>query len=487
MNNASTGPVSRLTSSIQSRLIGLFVISMVLILFSVVMSSRVQQRRFDGLRHLNSLTSQVNSIAVDAAAIGAEIHQLLRDPTADRIGRIDRLARHALHGLNRVEPARADSWEVALHIRVLRNMLDEIYAGQTAVTLRRTLRGSLRFDQVQYLRLLSFHLAQVAQQLSGVWLQGVSQEQRELYESVARAGRQALVVAIVAIALGAIGSFAAIRKTYRPIKEIGTFASALSRHDWDAARLTPMRDPQLRAVVEALESMKSEIVAHLERERKRRKRVERRMLHQQASLAALQAQLNPHFLFNALNTVKRSLEHVPIAKSQEMIDSIAGILRYSLNHTTPLVGLSDELRVTRDYMFVQSMRFGKRLCFQEMVDACVTRRIPPFAMQVLVENAVEHGLKDVLDRGIIAVSVGERGERLEIFVRDNGPGLDIATLERIEERMTSDQCLPGDRIGLNNLYHRLRELYGADFSLTLQSVPGEGTTAALSIPTGDVQ
>ena len=197
----------------------------------------------------------------------------------------------------------------------------------------------------------------------------------------------------------------------------------------------------------------------------------------EARLSALRMQLNPHFLFNALNTVSAFIERDP-ERAQTMVAQLAGLLRRVLDGDgRPEVPLADELALLRDYLAIQQARFGDGLAVEEAVDPDVLGAfVPALVLQPLAENAVEHGVSRLVgSTGQIRVGartqVGVDGaDRLVLTVSDNGPGPDAPT----------DRPVSG--VGLANTRDRLSALYGDGAALTLDSGPDGGAVATVVLP-----
>lgn len=210
------------------------------------------------------------------------------------------------------------------------------------------------------------------------------------------------------------------------------------------------------------------------REREERER-ELRLLNTQMELASLRAQLNPHFLFNALNAVN-ALVGVEPERARTVLETLADLLRYSLeSDKKDFVRLQDELDFVRKYLFIEQERFGKRL--QTSINALETTldaRVPPMLIQPLVENAVKHGIAPKAVGGMVSVQVctDETMKRLCVQVSDDGVGMGGSN---------ANNHAPSTGIGLANTDARLRKLFGDDAALNMQSTEN-GVTVSFSIP-----
>jgi len=196
-----------------------------------------------------------------------------------------------------------------------------------------------------------------------------------------------------------------------------------------------------------------------------------------AEVRALQARMNPHFLFNALNALAALATFAP-----REIPRAAGRLRHFLRasfdqHERPLVRLEEELAVVRAYLDIESLRFGNRLKVEETIDPGLLEVLaPPFSLQALVENAVQHGLQSSATAGRLRLRVHTAGGWLEMSVSDDGQGVPRREVERVFFAGRSRAH------ALLLLRHRLQTLFGRSFRLDVHSDLGQGTTVTLCLP-----
>jgi two-component system, LytTR family, sensor histidine kinase AlgZ len=189
-----------------------------------------------------------------------------------------------------------------------------------------------------------------------------------------------------------------------------------------------------------------------------------------AQLRELQSRTNPHFLFNSLNAVASMIPTDPI-RAEQTVERLANVLRHSLQRTRrSWMHVAEEIDVVREYLEIESVRFGERLAFRIDVDPRIKRvNIPPMALEPLVENAVLHGVGSARAGGTIAI-VGRRvGDELELSVSDDGPGC-------------GGSVHAGTGTGLADLRERLRLIYGRDDLLVIERGPTGGCRAVLTLP-----
>lgn len=208
----------------------------------------------------------------------------------------------------------------------------------------------------------------------------------------------------------------------------------------------------------------------------------------QAELKVLQSQINPHFLYNTLNTIAWSAEKNKDSQVAEMIYSLSGIFKISLSEGNDMIPLEKELRLAEHYLFLQKMRFPDKLAYEiEIPPELLTFTVPKLLVQPLVENAVVHGIEPLNnDMGHILISafLTEDASSLEIEITDNGMGMAEESLCSLNQRLKSDDqhVHNGKNFALSNIKNRLRFCYGEEATLELQSLFGYGTRVRITIP-----
>ena len=203
-----------------------------------------------------------------------------------------------------------------------------------------------------------------------------------------------------------------------------------------------------------------------------------RELAARARLEALQAQIRPHFLFNALNTVLM-FSRTDIERARELLVQLASFLRRALTVRAEFIRLEDELEYVQTYLEIERARFGDALKFRVRIDpSAIGCLVPVLTVQPLVENAVVHGLTPKEGGGKLLVSCRVRNGHLRVVVADTGVGIPP---ERKDEIFTLGVG-KGMGLGLSNINQRLVGLYGEAYRLQLHSRPGRGTLVRMTLP-----
>jgi two-component system LytT family sensor kinase len=197
----------------------------------------------------------------------------------------------------------------------------------------------------------------------------------------------------------------------------------------------------------------------------------------EAQVRALRAQISPHFIYNSLTTIASFVRTNP-ERARELLLEFADFTRYSFRTHGDFTTLSDELLSIERYVALEQARFGDRLAVTLQIAPEVLGVALPFlSLQPLVENAVRHGLDGESRVGHLTVVAADIGQECLISVEDDGVGMEP---ELVRRALSGDPS--GDSIGLANVNERLRQVYGEDFGLVVETAPGAGTKVSLRLP-----
>ena len=265
----------------------------------------------------------------------------------------------------------------------------------------------------------------------------------------------------------------------KPIHEITRFIDRAITHPDD--RLHFQRSDDIGVVASSLDHMLDENQKMIQEIREGKIRLyETQLARQEMEILAYRNQINPHFLYNTLSCIRdMALSHDEDAIA-EMAMSLSDIFRYAVKGSN-IVTVRDEVEYIEKYATIINYRFmGKMtietIAAEEVLDKPVIR----FFLQPLVENSVFHGLEELLEPGFVDIGITLLDGRIEIVVEDDGCGMDAETLEKLRRQIESPE--ESTSIGISNIVQRLRLFYGTDYKITVDSIPGEGTTTRISIP-----
>ena len=201
----------------------------------------------------------------------------------------------------------------------------------------------------------------------------------------------------------------------------------------------------------------------------------------EAELRALRAQISPHFVYNSLGAIASFVRTDP-ERARELLLEFADFTRYALRRGGAFTTLADELRNVERYLVLEQARFGERLQVSLLIAPEVLPiSLPYLAIQPLVENAVRHGLASKTGDGHVSITAQDRGSVAEIVVEDDGVGADPEVIRRALDEQP-DGADPRASVGLGNVDARLRQVYGDDHGLVVETARGEGMRVSFRVP-----
>ncbi len=277
-----------------------------------------------------------------------------------------------------------------------------------------------------------------------------------------------------------------IRRFTRPLVRLGKLAHTVQRGNLEVRSHIQGRD-EIGRLGSSFDSMLDRIkamIAEVTEEQARKRRAE---------LAMLQAQINPHFLFNVLNSIRMKVLRKGDKDSAEMIASLSRLLRMTIGREEEAITLHEEVSIAFDYVGLMNMRQKEKVRLEADVSAeAMLARVPRFFLQPLIENAIIHGLQQQPGSIVLTAREAEPGI-LELELRDDGAGMSEEMLERLRRRLLpaaaavdgGEGGARGKRfsgIGLANVSERMRLRFGDAFRMHVDSEEGRGTTIAMRVP-----
>jgi two-component system sensor histidine kinase YesM len=197
----------------------------------------------------------------------------------------------------------------------------------------------------------------------------------------------------------------------------------------------------------------------------------------------LKAQINPHFLYNTLFSIKCLVE---IGKSDEVIEMISAfidLLKMTLRQDTDLIYLKDEFAITEKYLILQQIRYGEKLSFEyELDEETKNCMVPALILQPIVENAIFHGIEAKNDMGIIVIASKIQNDRLVVSISDDGVGMKEETLKSIIEQFYKKEYIRSESIGITNVSNRIKVDFGDEYGICIESELNIGTTVIVELP-----
>ncbi|WP_186576937.1 sensor histidine kinase [Aquibacillus kalidii] len=271
-----------------------------------------------------------------------------------------------------------------------------------------------------------------------------------------------------------------------PLKKLTLAASELSKGRFDLKVEVESND-EIAFLAKTFDRMRINInnylveikqKAQLENELQKNK-----LLLQESQLHSLQSQINPHFLFNTLDTLSKKAYLEGSEQTSDLLVSVADLLRYNLRNLDKTTYLSDEVYVLRQYIEIQKARFTERLQFHMDIDpVSLDIQLPRLTLQPIIENAIIHAIEPLEDGGAIWFRAVNGLDRVTIEIQDHGPGMSADKVSSILEGQSNETEGHSTGIGVSNVIKRLTLFYGVEDIINIESALGIGTKVVLNIP-----
>ena len=310
---------------------------------------------------------------------------------------------------------------------------------------------------------------------NGQWrLVGVSYLQEFLTESLRQLGSILLLLAGLVLLATLIVSAVLSASISRPLREL---EHSMEQFEEDADHFS--YDPPQQGVreVRRLSASFQDLVLKLQQLMKTVRKEEINL--RKTELRALQAQINPHFLYNTLDSISWMCEQGKNAEAVEMVNALARLFRISISRGHELIPIRSELMHAESYLEIQAYRYKNQFTWSIDADEnCLDYLCHKITLQPIIENAIYHGINGLVDDGEIRVSVREDGEDILFTVRDNGSGMTDEQIAAIMQKEHSDRA----GIGIKNVNDRLTIYFGPAYGIQIESEPDQGTSVFIRMP-----
>jgi sensor histidine kinase YesM len=297
--------------------------------------------------------------------------------------------------------------------------------------------------------------------------------------------RMGIFAFLSSIFLSLLFGFWFSRGITKPIARLTAAAREISKGKLDGPPVIVSTRDEMQFLTQTFNDMRKNIVQLIE-EMKQKAELDR--LLKEMELKNLQSQINPHFLFNVLNTISKKAYLENAEETSDLINSVAALLRYNLGKLNQPVTLEQEIKVIQDYFYIQATRFQDRVAFDLQLDKeALNLLMPNLTLQPLVENAFIHGIEPYEECGKISVTVKDFMDYVQIDVEDTGKGMDQTTINAIlsDEAPLENTVKKGGHstgLGLRNVIRRLQLFYQRKDVVEIEAIPGKGTKIRLLLP-----
>lgn len=276
----------------------------------------------------------------------------------------------------------------------------------------------------------------------------------------------AIIMLIVALIISALLSMT----ISKPIDTLTKAAQRVSTGDFSANTSIP-KGKDFKILTETFNHMETEITRLI------KENYEINLREKDTQIMALSMQINPHFLYNTLNTINMLAIQNNDYETSDLIVSLSEMLHFTFKHSEEKISLFDELQWTQNYINIMAKRFAGIFQTQLKISNILLHyKVPKFFLQPLVENSILHGFQEITSGGILLIEAEKQEDNLIFTVSDNGRGMDYLTSENIK------QAVNQNGIGISNVHNRLSLIYGENYKVDLYTSPGNGTIYKLTIP-----
>ncbi len=290
--------------------------------------------------------------------------------------------------------------------------------------------------------------------------------------------RTMIVIAAVIILLTLLVGTLISGFIYKPVGELSNTIIQIKNGNTELRAKTDGWSEEIRVMGEEFNEMLDRIQKMVEEE------YEAKVLMERTQYKVLQAQINPHFLYNTLDTMSGIAASQNCTLVSGLCQSLSAIFRYSLDISDTQSTLQQEMAHVRNFLYVMDVRNGNSVKYTYKIESdTLMDRIPRITLQPIVENALQHGLRQTRrkDKELI-ISARHRDDKLVIEIKDNGAGMDAEAMNEQLEKADLGKIEMGRSIGIMNVNARIKNVYGKDYGIHYESSADEGTSAVLMLP-----
>lgn len=314
-----------------------------------------------------------------------------------------------------------------------------------------------------------------------------------LFESVSLVAVLLVMASNVCIIIRFVGTIIS------PLKKLAGSANEVAKGNFDIELLPVETEDEVGVVTGAFNSMVVSIGRYIERVREsmeaERALKERELLMEghlkDARLKYLQAQINPHFLFNTLNAGAQLAMMEGADRTYEYVQKVAQFYRYNMKKSQETVTIAEEIEMVDSYIYILNVRFAGDIHYEKQIDqSLLSVEMPGMILQPIVENCVNHGIREMGDAGMIWLSLYGKEDRICISVKDNGIGMDQETIHKVMNGVyqEEDMAAGSNGIGMDNVISRMKLFTGREDVMVIRSEgKGMGTEVCLYLWKQDIQ
>ena len=382
----------------------------------------------------------------------------------------------------------------SIYLRNLNNMFEYYQTGSNNLMNQEKL-DEKSYDKLVELKTQAVYMNKHSGLLTVSYLNYSNSEYSSTLEKYKNTEIQVYIVLMIILLISFVISMHVSKDLRSTIGKLKNYAELLSNAKWEIADIYEQKYDELNSLAKTFNKMKNSIRKYIDElnekaeiesnyHKEMLKSAEKDKLIKETHLLALQSQIDPHFLFNTLNTVSRMAMFENAENTIRLIAATSKILRYNLDYKDKLVKLKEEIDMIRAYVTIQETRFQDQMCFNLYIDRELeTVSVPPMIIQPIVENAIIHGLHELDKGGIISISIKQKDKFAAISIKDNGKGIDEKVINSIlDKENNSKENKASKGLGVSNVIQRLELYFNRKDLINIVSKVGEGTEVTIFIP-----
>ncbi|MBW9153658.1 sensor histidine kinase [Clostridium estertheticum] len=382
----------------------------------------------------------------------------------------------------------------SIYLRNLNNMYD-IYKTESYHLMSKVINlerlDPRSYDKLTEIKTLFTYITKHSESLLVSYMHYSNNEYSTSVQKYNNTERRIYIALIFIILVSFVFTMMISRDLNNTIGKLRSYAELLTEAKWGIPDLKEQKYEELNSLAKAFDKMKYSIREFIQElnekaqiensyNAEKLKNTQKDKLIKETQLAALQSQMDPHFLFNTLNTIARVAMFEDADQTVKLIEATSKILRYNLDCKDKMVELEEEIRMVKAYVIIQETRFQDQMSFIFNIDETLdTVKVPPMIVQPIVENAIIHGLREKDKGGIIHIAVvKDKNNFISISINDNGVGMDNEKIDLI----LSEAKNKSTGLGVFNVKKRLELYFNRSDLFKIKSERGEGTQVMISIP-----
>jgi len=298
----------------------------------------------------------------------------------------------------------------------------------------------------------------------------------DILKQLSEAKKFLLIIIGIIFLLVFVISFSIVRSFYKPIEQLVYAMQEIENRNFNV-RISDKRRDEYQKVFIGFNSMAYELNMLIEN------LITEKLLNKEAKIKLLQEQINPHFLYNTLDSIYNIAKLQNIPEISQMVFALSKFFRVSLSGGKDIVSLKEAISIVVSYLTIQKIRFKGKFETELLVPNYLMKcRVPKLILQPFVENAIYHGLEAQKEKGCLKILASKKDGVLVLKVLDNGVGISKEKLLIIKESMTNDINDEGINFALKNLNMQIKMIYGPQYGVSIESEQWKGTEVVIKIP-----